>query len=47
MKPPESVIGVCRRLHVAGHEAWLVGGAVRDSLLGTTTTSRPMRGPNA
>jgi tRNA nucleotidyltransferase (CCA-adding enzyme) len=31
---PEAVIRVVSRLRAAGHEAWVVGGAVRDSLLG-------------
>jgi tRNA nucleotidyltransferase (CCA-adding enzyme) len=31
---PEEVLGVCRRLHDKGHEAHLVGGGVRDMLLG-------------
>jgi tRNA nucleotidyltransferase (CCA-adding enzyme) len=31
---PEDVLGVCRRLREAGHEAHLVGGGVRDLLLG-------------
>ncbi len=30
---PEDVIGVCRRLREAGHQAHLVGGGVRDLLL--------------
>ena len=31
---PDEVIALARRLEDAGHEAWCVGGAVRDSLLG-------------
>lgn len=31
---PDAVMEVCRRLQEAGHEAWTVGGAVRDALLG-------------
>jgi tRNA nucleotidyltransferase (CCA-adding enzyme) len=31
---PESVAGVCRRLREAGYEAYLVGGCVRDMLIG-------------
>ncbi len=31
---PADVLAVCRRLHGAGHEAHLVGGGVRDMLLG-------------
>jgi tRNA nucleotidyltransferase (CCA-adding enzyme) len=31
---PPDVVTVCRRLHAAGHEAHLVGGGVRDMLLG-------------
>jgi tRNA nucleotidyltransferase (CCA-adding enzyme) len=31
---PDDVLAVCRRLHAAGHEAHLVGGGVRDMLLG-------------
>lgn len=31
---PGSVLGVLRRLREAGHEGWLVGGAVRDLLRG-------------
>jgi tRNA nucleotidyltransferase (CCA-adding enzyme) len=33
---PPDVVTVCRRLHGAGHEAHLVGGGVRDMLLGRT-----------
>jgi tRNA nucleotidyltransferase (CCA-adding enzyme) len=31
---PQPVMDVCRRLQGAGHEAYTVGGAVRDALLG-------------
>ena len=31
---PADVVGVCQRLHEAGHEAHLVGGGVRDLVLG-------------
>jgi tRNA nucleotidyltransferase (CCA-adding enzyme) len=31
---PDDVLGVCRRLHEAGHQAHLVGGGIRDLLLG-------------
>ncbi len=37
MKPtdvPRAALDVCRRLHAAGHEAYVVGGCVRDVLLG-------------
>jgi tRNA nucleotidyltransferase (CCA-adding enzyme) len=34
INPPESVLSICRTLRAAGFEAWIVGGAVRDSLLG-------------
>jgi len=34
LKPPESVLGITRELERAGFEAWCVGGAVRDALLG-------------
>ena len=33
---PLHIIEVCRALRQAGHQAWLVGGAVRDLLLGRT-----------
>jgi tRNA nucleotidyltransferase (CCA-adding enzyme) len=32
--PPPGFLEVARRLESAGHEAWAVGGAVRDSMLG-------------
>jgi tRNA nucleotidyltransferase (CCA-adding enzyme) len=45
---PADVLGVCRRLRDAGHEAHLVGGGVRDLLLGrapsdfdVATSARP------
>ena len=31
---PEPVTAIARRLEEAGHEAWCVGGAIRDTLLG-------------
>jgi tRNA nucleotidyltransferase (CCA-adding enzyme) len=31
---PNDVVGICRRLQAAGHEAHLVGGGVRDLVLG-------------
>lgn len=31
---PADVLGVCQRLRAAGHEAFLVGGGIRDLLLG-------------
>ena len=34
LRPPEDALRVIRRLNEAGHEAWLVGGCVRDGLLG-------------
>jgi tRNA nucleotidyltransferase (CCA-adding enzyme) len=33
---PEDVVAVCRRLQQAGHQAHLVGGGVRDLVLGRT-----------
>jgi tRNA nucleotidyltransferase (CCA-adding enzyme) len=45
---PTDVIGLCRRLHTAGHQAHLVGGGIRDLLLGrqpadfdVATSARP------
>jgi tRNA nucleotidyltransferase (CCA-adding enzyme) len=35
--PPASIREICRTLEGAGHEAWCVGGAVRDALLGIRT----------
>lgn len=31
---PDAVVEVCRRLDEAGHRAWVVGGCVRDLLMG-------------
>ena len=31
---PDDVLAVCQRLHEAGHQAHLVGGGIRDLLLG-------------
>ena len=31
---PEAVLDIARRLEAAGHQAWCVGGAIRDTLLG-------------
>ncbi len=36
MEIPENVQAVLRALEAAGHEAWCVGGCVRDALLGRT-----------
>lgn len=33
--PPGAVLWIARKLESAGYETWTVGGAVRDSLLGT------------
>mgnify|MGYP001013307916 CR=1 FL=1 len=33
-QPPRELMGILGRLREAGHEAWIVGGAVRDLLLG-------------
>lgn len=48
VKLPEYVADILRRLEDAGHEAWCVGGAVRDALLGlepgdwdVTTSAKP------
>lgn len=45
---PEDVLAVCRRLRAAGHASYLVGGAIRDLLLGrapgdfdVATSARP------
>lgn len=32
--PPDAVLRIVERLEQAGHQAWCVGGAVRDALLG-------------
>jgi tRNA nucleotidyltransferase/poly(A) polymerase len=37
LHPPDSVREICATLERAGHEAWCVGGAVRDALLGIDT----------
>ena len=37
LNPPASVRDICATLERAGHEAWCVGGAVRDALLGIET----------
>ena len=34
LKPTRSVLDIARRLEAAGFEAWCVGGAIRDALLG-------------
>ncbi|HEY2377483.1 MAG TPA: CCA tRNA nucleotidyltransferase [Gemmatimonadaceae bacterium] len=34
LRPPEPVLGIARRLEESGYEAWCVGGAVRDAILG-------------
>lgn len=34
LNPPREVVKLAERLRRAGHEAWCVGGAVRDALLG-------------
>ncbi|HKS05435.1 MAG TPA: CCA tRNA nucleotidyltransferase [Gemmatimonadaceae bacterium] len=48
LTPPAAVLKIVERLERAGHEAWCVGGAVRDALLGhlhldwdITTAARP------
>jgi tRNA nucleotidyltransferase (CCA-adding enzyme) len=48
LQPTPSVVDIAGRLEAAGFEAWCVGGAVRDALLGGTpldwdlaTTARP------
>lgn len=45
---PPAALDICRRLHERGHGAWIVGGCVRDHLLGrpvsdwdVCTTARP------
>lgn len=40
---PAEVGQIAARLHEAGHEAWYVGGAVRDLLYETETGTRPPR----
>jgi len=37
LQPPEAIREICRTLERAGHEAWCVGGAVRDAMLGIET----------
>ncbi len=37
LQPPAAVREICRTLEGAGFEAWCVGGAVRDALLGIET----------
>src|SRR5581483_5747772 len=34
LSPPREVVKLAEKLRRAGHEAWCVGGAVRDALLG-------------
>ncbi|HEY7236737.1 MAG TPA: CCA tRNA nucleotidyltransferase [Gemmatimonadaceae bacterium] len=34
LRPPEPVLAIARRLEEGGFEAWCVGGAVRDAMLG-------------
>jgi tRNA nucleotidyltransferase (CCA-adding enzyme) len=34
LHPTDSVLAIARRLEASGHEAWCVGGAIRDALLG-------------
>ena len=34
LKPPSTVLEIASRLEEAGFQAWCVGGAVRDALLG-------------
>src|SRR4051812_17136818 len=34
LHPTQSVLDIARRLEAAGFEAWCVGGAIRDELLG-------------
>ena len=48
MEIPENVQAVLKTLEAAGHEAWCVGGCVRDALLGrspgdwdVTTSAQP------
>lgn len=37
LQPPESIREICRTIEGAGFEAWCVGGAVRDAMLGIRT----------
>ena len=48
IRPPELALYLLEKLHRAGYEAYIVGGCVRDSLLGRTpgdwdicTSARP------
>src|SRR5207249_5766423 len=34
LQPPEPVLEIAQRLEQEGYEAWCVGGAVRDAILG-------------
>jgi tRNA nucleotidyltransferase (CCA-adding enzyme) len=34
LRPPPAVLEIAQKLNQAGHDAWAVGGAVRDALLG-------------
>jgi len=34
LRPTDSVLAIARRLEAAGFEAWCVGGAIRDAILG-------------
>ena len=34
LNPPQPVLAIARRLEDAGYEAWCVGGALRDAMLG-------------
>jgi tRNA nucleotidyltransferase (CCA-adding enzyme) len=34
LQPPATVLEIAQRLEQAGHEAWCVGGAIRDAFLG-------------
>jgi tRNA nucleotidyltransferase (CCA-adding enzyme) len=36
-KLPQDVLGICQRLREAGFRGWLVGGSVRDALLGLSS----------
>jgi tRNA nucleotidyltransferase (CCA-adding enzyme) len=48
LQPPPAVLEIARKLNHAGHDAWAVGGAVRDALIGVAggdwdlaTSARP------
>ncbi len=50
LEPPDAVVQIARKLGESGHEAWAVGGAVRDALAGRAgedwdlaTDARPER----